>query len=288
MRLSGWLGFSTSPPRVERARAVDPIPLIEANELRRWRDSLLPRLSAAAVNRVIGAVVAALNLAAAHDPKRILSRQPWHVGLQGLPDATRARNIVLGEDEVRRLIGAAHARNHQLGLFVDVLAVTGARPSQAARLEVGDLRADELAEAKLLMPRSGKGGGRLRVKKKYERISTPITPALAARLKVAAAGRPHDAALLLWRGARGWGDEPSANYRADFRAIVAAVGLDPNVVTMYSLRHSSILRALLLGLPVRLVASLQDTSITEIERHYSKYISEGAHLGRALAPRLAR
>ena len=110
--------------------------------------------------------------------KRILSRQPWHVGLQGLPDATRARNIVLGDDEVRRLIGAAHARNHQLGLFVDVLAVTGARPSQAARLEVGDLRADELAEAKLLMPRSGKGGGRLRVKKKYERISTPITPAL--------------------------------------------------------------------------------------------------------------
>src|SRR5580704_10085086 len=35
-----------------------PIPLIEANELRRWRDSLLPSLSPAAVNRVIGAVVA--------------------------------------------------------------------------------------------------------------------------------------------------------------------------------------------------------------------------------------
>jgi integrase len=155
--------------------------------------------------------------------------------------------------------------------------VTGARPSQAARLEVGDLRADELAEAKLLMPRSGKGGGRLRVKKKYERISTPITPALAARLKVAAAGRPHDAALLLWRGERGWGVEPSANYRGDFRAIVAAVGLDPVEVTAYALRHSSIVRMLLAGIPVRLVASLHDTSVTEIERHYSKYISEGAH-----------
>ena len=73
----------------------------------------------------------------------------------------------------------------------------------------------------------------------------PITAALAARLKAAAAGRPSDAPLLLWRGDRGWGVEPSANYRADFRAIVAAVGLDPAVVTVYALRHSSIVRMLL-------------------------------------------
>ena len=253
-----------------------PIPLIEANELRRWRDSLLPSLSAAAVNRVIGAVVAALNLAAAHDP-RIKSRQPWHVGLQGLPDATRARNIVLGDDEVRRLVGAAYARNERFGLFIETLAITGARPSQAARLEVGDLRAAELAEAKLMMPRSGKGGGRLRIRKKVERISVPITAALAARLKASAAGRPSNAPLLLWRDDRGWGVEPSANYRADFRAIVAAGDLDPAEVTAYALRHSSIVRMLLAGIPVRLVASLHDTSVTEIERHYARYISEGAH-----------
>ena len=94
---------------------------------------------------------------------------------------------------------------------------------------------------------------------------------------MAAAGRPHDAALLLWRGARGWGDEPSANYRADFRAIVAAVGLDPNVVTIYQLAAFIDSESFVARLPVRLVASLHDTSITEIERHYSKYISEGAH-----------
>jgi hypothetical protein len=34
---------------------------------------------------------------------------------------------------------------------------------------------------------------------------------------------------------------------------------------------------LLAGIPVRLVASLHDTSVTEIERHYSRYISEGTH-----------
>jgi len=62
-----------------------PIPLLEANELRRWRDSLLlASLTPAAVNRIIAAVCAALNLAAAHD-QRIKSRQAWHVGLQGCP-----------------------------------------------------------------------------------------------------------------------------------------------------------------------------------------------------------
>ena len=58
------------------------------------------------------------------------------------------------------------------------------------------------------------------------------------------------------------------------RAIVAEVGLDPTVVTAYAFRHSSIVRQLLASVPVRLVASLHDTSVTEIERHYSKYIAE--------------
>ena len=250
-----------------------PISLIEANELRRWRDSLLKDHAPATVNRLAGATVAALNLAAAHDP-RIKSRQPWHVGLQGLPDATRARNVILSDDKVRELINAAYARDERFALFVETLAITGARPSQVSRIEVGDLRAADLTEAKLMMPRSGKGGGRLRVRKKVERISVPITAALAARLKAAAAGRPSNAPLLLWRSDRGWGVEPSANYRADFRAIVAAVGLDPSEVTLYALRHSSIVRQLLANVPIRLVAALHDTSVGQIESNYSKFISE--------------
>ena len=204
-----------------------PIPLIEANELRRWRDSLLKDHAPATVNRLAGATVAALNLAAAHDP-RIKSRQPWHVGLQGLPDAQRARNVILPDDQVRALIDAAYRRGDRFGLFVETLATIGARPSQTSRIEVGDLRLDNPAEPKLTVPRSGKGGGRLRIRRKVERVSVPITPALAARLKTAAAGRPHDAPLLLCRGDRGWGDDPSVNYRADMRAIVAEVGLDPD------------------------------------------------------------
>jgi hypothetical protein len=79
---------------------------------------------------------------------------------------------------------------------------------------------------------------------------------------------------LLWRDDRGWGDDPSANYRADMRAIVAEVGLDPDVVTTYGFRHSSICRQLLANVPVRVVASVHDTSVAQIESNYSKFITE--------------
>ena len=51
------------------------------------------------------------------------------------------------------------------------------------------------------------------------------------------------------------------------------MGLDPDQVTPYSLRHSNIVRRLLANVPVRIVADLCDTSVREIERHYSKHIS---------------
>lgn len=43
-------------------------------------------------------------------------------------------------------------------------------------------------------------------------------------------------------------------------------------VTAYALRHSSIVRGLRAGLPVRLVAALHDTSSEMIEAHYSSHI----------------
>jgi hypothetical protein len=45
-------------------------------------------------------------------------------------------------------------------------------------------------------------------------------------------------------------------------------------VTVYALRHSSIVGMLLQNVPIRLVASLHNTSVTMIERTYSKYITE--------------
>ena len=47
-------------------------------------------------------------------------------------------------------------------------------------------------------------------------------------------------------------------------------------MTIYALRHSSIVRQLLAGVPVRVVAANHDTSVVMIERNYSRYISDHA------------
>jgi hypothetical protein len=53
---------------------------------------------------------------------------------------------------------------------------------------------------------------------------------------------------------------------------LAAAGLGK--VVPYALRHSSIVRALLRGLPVRVVADQHDTSVSMIELSYSRYIGD--------------
>ena len=53
--------------------------------------------------------------------------------------------------------------------------------------------------------------------------------------------------------------------------ILNKAGLAADIVP-YALRHSSIVRGLREGLPVRLVAALHDTSSAMIEKHYSAYI----------------
>ena len=115
-------------------------------------------LTPATVTRTCKAFAAALNYAANHDPA-ILNRAAWRIGLAALPDSHVARTkAVLGDDEVRAVVGACYAASDRLGLLVEVLAVTGCRPVQAARLLVGDLQPD-----RLMMPRSAKGKGKKRI-----------------------------------------------------------------------------------------------------------------------------
>jgi len=216
--------------------------------------------------------IAALELARHHD-ERIQNRRAWEVGLAGLPDAQEARNVIISDDKVRELIAAAYRLDHQFGLLTDTLAITGARPSQAVRLRVQDLHNHPL-RPKLMMPKSGKGGGRNRSVKKVERYSVPITTQLAAKLKAAAKGRVDDAPLLLQSDGSPWDKNPGLNYHRKVNRVVTVIGLNPAEVTMYCLRHSSIVRMLLRNVPIRLVASLHNTSVAMIEKHYSRYITE--------------
>jgi integrase len=265
--------YNADSPRVHLPSVLmlKPVSLLTAQELKRWRDGLLDKLAPATVNRVCRCLGAALELARQHDA-RIQNRQAWEIGLANLPDAQEARNIVICDDKVREFVCAAYALDDKFGLLTDVLAITGARPSQAVRLTVDDLR-DHPVRPKLMMPKSGKGGGKNRAQRKAERYSVPITTQLAARLRAAAKGRADDAPLLLQSEGSPWHKHPGQTYHRLVDEVVTAIGLGREV-TMYALRHSSIVRMLLQNIPIRLIASLHNTSVAMIERNYSKYITE--------------
>jgi integrase len=266
--------YNADWPRLHLTSALlaKPVALLTSTELKKWRDSLLGTMAPSTINRLCRCLCAALEQAAQHD-KRVQNRDAWETGLAGLPNAQEARNVVLSDHKVLEFVATAYARDHQLGLLTDTLAITGARPSQAVRLRVEDLH-DHPVRPKLMMPKSAKGGGRNRSVKKVERYSVPITRTLALRLKAAAKGRAGEAPLLMQSDGRPWDNNPGQNYHRQIDNVVSAIGLDPAEVTMYCLRHSSIVRMLLRNVPIRLVASLHNTSVAMIEKHYSKYITE--------------
>jgi len=121
------------------------------------------------------------------------------------------------------------------------------------------------------MPLSAKGRTR---NKRHERRPVPIPATLASVLKQAASGRPSEAPLLLRSNGERWGHGRRRHHRNDLRAVVQVAGLDPDVVTLYALRHSSIVRQLVANTPIRIVATLHDTSVKMIERTYSRHIAE--------------
>ena len=70
--------------------------------------------------------------------------------------------------------------------------------------------------------------------------------------------------------------------------LPAIFGLDPAGVSMYALRHTSIVRQLLANVPVRVVASGHDTSVAMIEKNYSQHITDHSDsLTRAALPDLS-
>jgi hypothetical protein len=109
------------------------------------------------------------------------------------------------------------------------------------------------------MPSSLKGRGTRTVR----RVPVPVPPALAQRLAAIARGRaPDDPLFAITR-----------EYEDAFRRVVAELGIDPKH-TAYSLRHSAIVRMLVANVPLKLVASLCDTSPPMIERSYGRYIAD--------------
>jgi integrase len=126
------------------------------------------------------------------------------------------------------------------------------------RIRVCDLQDDRI-NPRLMMPSSFKGKNR-----KPGLKPVPISPRLAAILRKAAARRSSNEAILSKI------DHPEIRFREIAKLIG---GVDPEA-TPYSLRHTSIVRMLVKNIPIRIVASLHDTSVAMIEKHYSAYITD--------------
>jgi integrase len=254
---------------VTASLAAKPVGLLSAKELAAWRDGLLGgKLERSSVRRTCRSLAAALSLASKRDP-RIRNGEAWRHGLGGIGDTFGTRNAqVLSGTQVHSLIAAAYAESAALGLYVEVAANTGARLSQIARLNVADLQNG--GEPRLMMPASRKGRG----KRTITHRPVPISVDLARKLAASAAGRAANAPLLLRADGLRWQTNDVGDHLRGFANAARAAGaiVDGKPVTAYSLRHSSIVRAIVSGIPLRICAAMFDTSTGQIEAVYSPYV----------------
>jgi integrase len=253
---------------------------LTANDIARWRKGLPQTLRPATVNRLLNDLRAALRASIERhwrDLPQTLAKEV-EIGLRGIPSAEIARHALLSDDQIRRAIDAACATDHDLGALVLVLAATGARFSQAARVTVADVQADA---GRIMVPASAKGKGT----KARTHIAVPVGVDVIKRLRPLIEGRhPTEPLLMRWVhrqvGPMEWARVERSSWmtaalmQRGWRKALALARV-PHVAP-YALRHSSIVRQLREGLPVRVVASLHDTSTAMIERHYSAYILDMA------------
>ncbi|TQI75325.1 site-specific recombinase XerD [Bosea sp. AK1] len=263
---------------------------VTTRALMEWRDRLDPKLAPGTVNRMFNDLRAALHRAGDLHWRTLpptFKREIEH-GLKAKPGASRARVAILPDADIRAIVAAALGTDDDLGTLVLVLASTGMRFSQVAAMTVADVQP---AAQRLMVPPSRKGTGT----KARARIAVPVGVDVIERLRPLIAGRRgHEPLLLRWahkqkgpglwerthRAAWGLASEMLKGWN---RALTSA---GVAYVEPYALRHSSIVRGLTAGLPLRLVAAQHDTSAEMIERHYAAYIVDAAEelTRRAITP----
>ena len=175
---------------------TDPIADVALHDLTEtnlvdWRARRPAHLAASTVKRIITDLKAALNAAARAHRRKLPPDFTTTVkhGLTGVAsnDPVARDGAALPDAEVRRIIEAAKAVDEEDGWGGDllrlvlVLAATGARFSQAARLRVGDL---QIAQNRLMVPTSRKG----RSSGKSASVGVRIGSDIVDLLRPAAAG----------------------------------------------------------------------------------------------------
>lgn len=275
---------------------------LEEETLRTWRRSLPAALKGTSRQRLVNDLKAALNAACAIHYRKLppMLAETIRRGLiadgsdtEGEEQVTRD-NQILSDSKIADIIAAAlivderEGREGDLFRLIVVMAATGARFSQVVRLRVADAQTDK---GRLMMPVSRKGRGKSGV------TPIPVGSDVLAALSPVIRNRAGDERLLerwLYKQAKGairwervergpW--QVPAEIVRSWAKIREEADLEDAVVP-YALRHSSIVRGIRAGLPIRLVAALHDTSVAMIERHYGRWIADGLEelAARAIIP----
>lgn len=254
--------------------------------LKTWREDLAETaLQPASVKRVVNDFKAALNRAAeAHrlTVPALAGAVKAAFSADENETVAAARDVrPLRDTEVRSVIAAAAEVDAadkwegDLYRMMLLLAATGARFGQVAAIRIADV---EPANDRIMVPVSLKGRG----KKQKPSYAVQIGEDVLEALRPAIARRKSNEPLLVrwWHKQHGPGKwerdrrgpwMTARELTTPWLKIAAKAGLSVDV-TPYVLRHSSIVRGLRAGLPIRLVAALHDTSAVMIERHYARWI----------------
>jgi integrase len=257
---------------------------VTEGDLRSWQKRV-DAGKASSLQRVMNNLKAALNEAwVAHRqalPRDLPSTIKYGLKHQvvSAPVTSLARdNQILSDEQVRKIVSAAAAidEDGDFARLVLVLAATGARFAQITRMTVQDVQPER---SRVMVPQSYKGG-----RSECALIRVPVgQDTLDALAPVIANRKPSERLLERWRyrqvtptkweryGRGPW--KAASEMRRRWKQAAEKAGV-PEAIP-YALRHSSIVRALRFGLPIRLVAALHDTSVAMIERHYSRWITEG-------------
>jgi len=276
--------------------AETPLHLLTDRALLAWRAALVVGgrkkkgtpdrpLSPATEARLLNDLRAALTAAAQRYKLDLASVIRTGLKAPEAPDQARPLQILTDAD-VRRIVDAARVVSPDFGNLILVLAATGARFDQVARITIADFQP---ANARIMVPASRKG----RTTKAKPSIAVPLPPDVVAALRPLASGRTGAEPLLTrwhnvkvsptaengrttWKrdGRRGWLD--SSEVAHPWRLTMAEAKLQGVRLVPYCLRHSSIVRGLGAGLSVRLVAAVHDTSTVMIEKHYSAHIVDAS------------
>lgn len=228
-----------------------PLAKLRVTHVREWRDGL--GLKAAASNRTLVAVKAALNLAVRERDVAGTRAQEWR-DVKPLPGANKRRELYLDLKQRRALLKAAKGAVHDL---IEAVIVTGARAGELVNATRSQFDARTTS-----MTFTGKTGSR----------TVPLSPDAVALFKRLAKDKLPAGRLLVRDDGKPWAH---SDWDELVRDVAKAASL-PAGTCLYVLRHSFVTEALTNGLSTLDVARLVGTSVMMIEKHYGHLVASAA------------